>query len=278
MVQVANYNKLKVVKEVDFGFYLDGGDGTEILLPKRFVPAGLKIDDELEVFIYHDNDGRLTATTQRPYGIVGDIVGLKVRDVTHQGAFLDWGIMKDIFVPISQQEVRMQAGHTYLVMIYIDAQTGRAAATAKFSKLISNHDLTVQVNDAVDLTMYQKTELGYKVLINNKHLGLLHENEVFQELKEGERLKGFIKTIRPDNKIDVVAGQRGYKKVEDAEEKILRLLKENDNYLPYSDKSAPDDIYNFFEMSKKTFKMTLGALYKQKKITLTQTGFTRNEE
>jgi len=277
MVQVANYNKLKVVKEVDFGVYLDGGDGVEILLPKRFVPTGLKIDDEIEVFIYHDNDGRLTATTQKPYGVVGDIIGLKVRDVTHQGAFLDWGIMKDIFVPISQQEVRMQVGQTYLVMIYIDAQTGRAAATAKFSKLISNHDLTIQVNDAVDLTVYQKTDLGYKVIINNKHLGLLHENEVFQELADGERLKGFIKTIRPDNKIDVVAGQRGYKKVEDAEEKILRLLKENNNYLPYSDKSAPDDIYNFFEMSKKTFKMTLGALYKQKKITLTQTGFTRNE-
>ncbi len=277
MVQVGNYNKLKVVKEVDFGFYLDG-DGTEILLPKRFVPAGLKVDDELEVFIYHDNDGRLTATTQKPLGVVGDIVMMKVRTVTHQGAFLDWGLMKDIFVPISQQEVRMKEGQSHLVMIYIDEQTGRAAATAKFSKHISNHDLTIKVNDPVDLLVYQKTDLGYKVIINNKHMGLLHFNEVFQDLEEGQQLKGFIKTIRPDNKIDVVPGQRGFKKVEDSESKILRLLKENNNYLPYNDKSDPEAIYSFFEMSKKTFKMTLGTLYKQQKINITQTGFTLNEE
>jgi len=277
MVQVGNYNKLKVVKEVDFGFYLDG-DGTEILLPKRFVPAGLKVDDELEVFIYHDNDGRLTATTQKPLGVVGDIVMMKVRTVTHQGAFLDWGLMKDIFVPISQQEVRMKEGQNHLVMIYIDEQTGRAAATAKFSKHISNHDLTVAVHDPVDLVVYQKTDLGYKVIINNKHMGLLHFSEVFQDLQDGDRLKGFIKTIRPDNKIDVIPGQRGFKKVENSESKILRLLKENNNYLPYNDKSDPEAIYSFFEMSKKTFKMTLGTLYKQQKINITQTGFTLNEE
>ncbi|MDR3681689.1 MAG: S1-like domain-containing RNA-binding protein [Flavipsychrobacter sp.] len=277
MVQVGNYNKLKVVKEVDFGFYLDG-DGTEILLPKRFVPARLKVDDELDVFIYHDNDGRLTATTQKPLGVVGDIVMMKVRTVTHQGAFLDWGLMKDIFVPISQQEVRMKEGQSYLVMIYVDEQTGRAAATAKFSKHISNQDLTVKVHDLVDLVVYQKTDLGYKVIINNKHMGLLHFNEVFQDLEEGQQLKGFIKTIRPDNKIDVVPGQRGFKKVEDSESKILRLLKENNNYLPYNDKSDPEAIYSFFEMSKKTFKMTLGTLYKQQKINITQTGFSLNEE
>lgn len=278
MVQVGNYNKLKVVKEVDFGVYLDDGSGKEILLPKRFVPADLKIDDELEVFVYHDNDGRLTATTQKPYGVVGDIVMLNVRTETHQGAFLDWGLMKDVFVPISQQDTRMRPDHSYLVMIYIDEMTGRVAATAKFSKHLSNYDLTVKVHDEVDMVVYQKTDLGYKVIINNKHLGLLHHNEVFEELEEGQKLKGFIKNIRPDNKIDVVAGQKGFKKVEDAEDKILRLLKENNNYLPYNDKSDPEEIYNFFGMSKKTFKMTLGTLYKQQKIALTQTGFSLNEE
>jgi len=271
MVQVGRFNTLKVVKQVDFGFYLDGGQD-EILLPTRFVPPGLKDGDDLEVFIYHDSESRLIATTQHPLGVVGDIVMLKVVSTTQQGAFLDWGLMKDIFVPLSQQDERMQEGESYLVMIYLDEQTGRVAATQKFARFIKNEELTVKELDPVEMIVFQKTDLGYKVIINNKHMGVLHYSEVFRELQYGENVKGFIKKILPENKIDVVLGERGYKKAENERDRILQLLEENNGYLPYNDKSAPEDIYKFFGISKKTFKMTVGGLYKERKIEITKTG------
>jgi len=273
MVQVGKYNTLKIVKHVDFGLYLDGGESGEILLPKRYVPKDAKIDEDLAVFIYHDSENRLVATTEHPIGTVGEIVSLEVVSITEQGAFMDWGLMKDIFVPLSQQQSRMQVGYSYLVMIYIDAQTGRVAATEKIDKFLSNLDLTVKELEEVDLVVYRKSDLGYVVIINSKHLGLLHFNEVFRELEYGESLKGFIKKILPENKIDVVLGKRGYEKVMEETDKILELLQENNGYLPYHDKSDPKEIYDFFGMSKKTFKMTLGKLFKEKKIELTKTGF-----
>ncbi len=272
MVQVGQYNTLKVVKEVDFGFYLDGGEAGEILLPARYVPAGLKPGDDLKVFIYHDSENRLIATTLEPKGVVGDIVLMPVFDITKAGAFLDMGLMKHIFVPLSQQESKMKVGESYLVKIYLDEKTGRLAATEKFSADISNYEISVKELEPVDIVVFQKTDIGYKVIINNKHLGVLHYNEVYRDLPYGEKLKGFIKTIRPENKIDVSLGERGYKRVEGEEEKVLRLLKENDGYLPYHDKSAPEEIYDFFGVSKKTFKMSIGSLYKQHKIELTKTG------
>lgn len=272
MVKVGEYNKLKVVKTVDFGMYLDGGDGEEILLPKRYVPENLQDGDEIDVFIYHDSENRLIATTLQPKGIVGDIVMLECVGVTAQGAFLRWGIMKDLFVPVSQQESRMKEGQYYLVKIYIDEQTGRLAATEKITPGLSNYELTVKELEPVNLVVFQKTDIGYKVIINNKHLGVLHYNEVFKEMEIGDKLKGFVKTIRPDNKIDVALGERGYKKVAGEEERILELLTQNDGYLPYHDKSDPEEIYNFFGMSKKVFKMTIGALYKKQMIELTKTG------
>ncbi|MEI8279988.1 MAG: S1-like domain-containing RNA-binding protein [Bacteroidota bacterium] len=277
MVQVGQYNTLKVVKEVDFGLYLDGGD-EEILLPTRFIPEGTKEGDEVTVFIYHDSENRLIATNQQPKGVVGDMVMLQVVTVTHQGAFLDWGLMKDIFVPISQQETRMKVGGMYLVKIFIDEQTGRLAATERISRFLSNWDITVKEKESVDLLVYQKTDIGYKVIINNKHLGVLHFNEVFRDISIGDKLKGFIKKIRTDNKIDVVLGQPGYKRVEDESDRIMRLLQENDGYLPYHDKSDPEDIYAFFGMSKKTFKMTTGTLYKLRKIEFTKTGIKIADE
>ena len=276
MINVGEYNKLKVVKEVDFGMYLDGGDD-EILLPKRYVPAGLQPDDEINVFIYHDNDGRLIATTATPYAIVGEIAMMEVADVNPSGAFLKWGIMKDVFIPISNQEKKMRPGDKRLVRLYIDERTGRVTATEKIDKFLSNYELTVKEHDPVDLVVFQKTDIGYKVIINSRHMGLLHFNEVFRELEIGDKVKGFIKHIRPDNKIDVVLGEKGYAKVQTEEEKIISLLKGNSGYLPYNDKSDPKDIYTFFGMSKKTFKMTLGALYKKRMISFTQTG-TKLEE
>jgi len=271
MIQVGQYNRLKVQRFKDAGAFLeDGKEG--LLLPKRFVPAGTNIDDELTVFVYHDSEDRLIATTQHPLAVVGEIALLKVVGLSPHGAFLDWGLKKDLFVPRSKQLSPMRLGGEYLVQVYIDEQTGRIAATEYIEQLLSNEELTVKELDEVDLIIYRETELGYAVIINNKHLGLLYSNEVYQNISIGDKLKGFIKTIRPDNKIDVALGKPGYQRVEDEAEKILRLLAQQNGYLPYHDKSSPEDIYNVFGMSKKTFKMTLGKLYKEKKIELTKTG------
>jgi len=256
---------------VVFGVYLD--DGAEgILLPRRFVPEGVKLGDALKVFLYHDGEDRLIATTQQPKGVLGDIVKLRCISTTPQGAFLDNGLMKDIFVPKSKQQRGMIPNGEYLVKIYLDEQTGRLAATEKIESFLSNDELTVKVLDEVDLTVYRRTDIGYVVIINNIHTGVLHHNEIYRDITAGDRFKGFIKKIYPDNKIDVVAGKPGYQRVEDEAQKILRLLQENNGYLPYYDKSDPEEIYSFFGMSKKTFKMTVGNLYRQKKISLEKTG------
>src|SRR5690242_11615689 len=265
MIQVGNYNTLKVSRKTDFGFYLDDGEDG-ILLPKRFVPKGLRIGDEIKVFIYHDSDNRLIATTQEPKGVVGDIVSLKCVSTTEHGAFLDWGLMKDIFVAKSQQLTGMYKGGEYLVKIYIDEQTGRVAATEKIDKQISNDVLTVKEKEEVDLHVQRQTDLGYVMIINGKHTGLLHANEVYRKLYVGNKIKGYIKTIRKDNKIDLVLDKPGYEKVSREEEKILNLLEAKKGFLPYNDKTDPQIIYTVFGMSKKTFKMTIGALYKQRKI------------
>jgi predicted RNA-binding protein (virulence factor B family) len=278
MIHVGKYNTLRIKKALDFGLILD--DGKEgILLPKRFVPRGAKPGDDLNVFLYHDSDDRLIATTQRPKGILGDIVLLRVVSITPQGAFLDWGLMKDLFVPKSKQLSGMRLGGDYLVKIYLDEQTGRLAATEKIDPFLSNKDVTLKEKDLVDLTVYRRTDIGYLVIINNRHTGVLHFNEIFRDIKPGDRFPGFIKNILPpdrsasgETEIDIVAGKPGYERTEDAAEKILRLLKEHKGHLPYHDKSDPDAIYSFFGMSKKTFKMTIGRLYKEKKILLSDTG------
>jgi uncharacterized protein len=277
MVKMGEYNVLKVIKEKSMGVFLDDGD-VGILLPKRFVPAGAQIGDELKVFLYHDGEDRPIATTQKPYGVLGDIVKLKAVSVNHQGAFLDWGLMKDLFVPKSKIQNFMIPNGEYLVKIVKDEQTGRLAATEKLEPYLSNENLTVKVKDEVDLLVYRRTDIGYEMIINNIHKGILHKNEIYRTIEIGDRFPGFIKNILPENKIDVAAGKAGYTRVENETEKVLRLLKENDGYLPYHDKSSPEDIYSFFGMSKKTFKMTTGNLYKQHKISFTKTGIQLIEE
>ncbi len=278
MINVGQFNLLKVMRTVDFGVYLeDEADG--ILLPKRFVPAGVKVGEKVNAFIYHDGEGRLIATTQQPKGVVGDIVKLKARTVTPHGAFLDMGIMKDIFVPRTKQINEMVAGKDYLVKIEIDKVSGRMVATEKLDTFLSNENLTVKELDTVDLLIYRKTNIGYVVIINGQHTGVLHSNDVFQNINIGDSLTGFIKKVYPEDtasklrfKIDVALGKQGYNKVEDELDKILRLLKENNGYLPYHDKSNPEDIYKIFGMSKKTFKMATGSLFKQRKIVFEKDG------
>jgi predicted RNA-binding protein (virulence factor B family) len=278
MVEVGKYNLLKVIRAVDFGVYLD--DGAEgILLPKRFVPTATAIGDELKVFLYHDGEDRLIATTQEPKGILDDIVKLRAVTVTPHGAFLDMGLMKDIFVPKSKQIFDMRVNGDYLVKIYLDEQTGRIAATEKLEPFLSNEELTVKELEVVNLIVYRRTDIGYVCIINNRHTGVLHFNEIYRNIGVGDKFKGFIKKIYPVTndkddrfRIDVAAGQPGYNRVEDEAGKVLRLLAENNGYLPYNDKSKPEDIYDFFGMSKKTFKMTTGNLYKERKISFEKTG------
>jgi uncharacterized protein len=278
MIAVGRFNRLKVIREQPFGLFLDDG-GEGVLLPKRFVPEGAKMGDELDVFLYHDGEDRLIATTQQPKGVLDDIVKLKAVTVTPHGAFLDNGLMKDIFVPKSKQLLGMRPNGEYLVKIYLDEKTGRLAATERIEPFLSNAALTVKELDTVQLTVYRRTDIGYVVIINSRHTGVLHHNEIYRNITEGDSFAGFIKKLYPpaDNgdgewKIDVAAGKPGYGRVEDETGKILRLLQENDGYLPYHDKSSPEDIYSFFGMSKKTFKMTTGNLFKQRKISFEKTG------
>jgi len=271
MVRMGEYNLLKVIKVKDMGVFMDNGE-EGILMPKRFVPPGTRVGDQLNVFLYHDGEGRPIATTQKPLGVLGDIVKLRAVSITPQGAFLDWGLMKDLFIPKSGMISFMRPMGEYLVKIVMDEQTGRVAATEKLERFLSNEILTVTEKEEVDLLVYRKTEIGYEMIINNRHKGILHANEIYRPIEIGDRFQGFIKKILPENKIDVAAGIAGYQRVENESEKILRLLAENNGYLPYHDKSSPEEIYEFFHISKKTFKMTTGNLYKQKKIQFTETG------
>ncbi|MBX2887085.1 MAG: RNA-binding protein [Ferruginibacter sp.] len=275
MFEAGKRYKMKILRVVDFGVYLDN-HAEGILLPGRFVPQGAKTGDELDVFLYHDSEDRLIATTQTPLGMVGDIVRLKAVSTTPQGAFLHWGLMKDIFVPRSQQRSLMRPQGEYLVKIYLDEKTGRVAATEKFENTLQNTQITVSENEQVNLTVLRRTDIGYLMIINNQHTGVLHFNETFRQIRVGDCISGFIKKIiakeNGEFKIDVVLGERGYGRIEEESEKILTLLKENNGYLPYYDKSDPESIYDFFGMSKKTFKMAIGNLYKAKIITLEKSG------
>jgi uncharacterized protein len=271
MVKTGDYNTLRVLRKVDFGVYLDDGEAG-ILLPKRYVPDGLNEGDDIEVFVYHDGEDRLIATTDKPFGVVGDILKMKAVSVTEQGAFMEWGIMKDLFVPKSKQIQGMLPKGEYLVKIYRDDQTGRAAASERVEEFLHNDVITVKEGDEVDLIVLRRTDIGYLMIVNNAHTGVLHMNEVFRTIGVGDKFKGFVKKVTHDNKIDVVAGKMGYSRVEGEAEKVLRLLKENNGYLPYHDKSDPEEIYLFFGMSKKTFKMTTGNLYRERKISFEKDG------
>jgi hypothetical protein len=271
-INVGQFNLMRVDRKVDFGFYMD--DGAEgILLPKRFVPSGLQVDDTISVFVYHDSDNRLIATTQEPFAVVGDIAALKVVAITNQGAFLDWGLMKDLFVPVSQQLSSMRLGGKYLVKLYLDKQTGRVAATEKIDNQISNDVLTVKEGEKVKLQVYRESDIGYVVIVNQVHQGLVYKNEVFTHLHIGKMIEeGFVKKIREDNKLDIGIGKQGVEKLDDDQVKLIQLLKLHKGFLPYHDKSSPEDIYAFFGISKKAFKMNVGILYKAKKITIEDGG------
>lgn len=270
---IGQYAELKVAKLVDFGVFLEGEDEALILLPNQYVPAKTQIDDTIKVFIYRDSEDRIIATTLTPKAIAGEFAVMKVKSVTNIGAFLDWGLAKDLLVPFSEQRDKLQEGLSYLVFVYIDESTGRIVATAKIEKILKDVELSYSEGDEVDILVGKKGDLGFQVLINDDALGIIYKNEIFGHLKTGDKRKAYIKKLRPDGKIDISLQQQGYQnEVPKSGQQILDMLKDEEGFLPLNDKSSPDDIYYTLKMSKKNFKKAIGLLYKQKLITIEDAG------
>lgn len=272
MAILGKVNPLKVVKEVEFGVYLDGGSDGEILLPKRYVPENCHIDDVLKVFIYNDSEDRLVATTETPFAQVGEFVSLQVVEVNAVGAFMDWGLMKHLFVPFREQKLRMEEGRRYPVFVYVDFDSKRITASAKIEKFVDEGEPELEEGQEVDLLVYKKTDLGWKAVINQQYTGMLYDNELFQDIVTGQSLKGFVKQIRPDFKIDLMLQKPGFEKIDDFAVALHEAIKSANGFLPLTDKSPAEDIYNRFGVSKKTFKKAVGDLYKKRIITLEPEG------
>ncbi|MBM6882692.1 S1 RNA-binding domain-containing protein [Bacteroides caecigallinarum] len=267
-IKLGEYNLLEVVKEVDFGVYLDGGDDGEILLPTRYVPLDCKPGDVLNVFIYLDMDERLIATTLQPYVKVGEFACLEVAWVNQFGAFLDWGLMKDLFVPFREQKMKMVKGNSYVVHVHLDEDSYRIVASAKVEKYLSKEMPEYNPGDEVDIMVWQKTDLGFKVIVDNKFCGMIFKNEIFTDVRTGMRMTAYIKQVRPDGKIDLELQKGGVKKVEDFADTLLEYIRSNGGSTPLNDKTDADVIYNTFGVSKKTFKKAVGDLYKKRLIVL----------
>ena len=271
-IQLGKFNRLEVVKEVDFGVYLNGDEDGEILLPTRYVPEGCKPGDVLNVFIYLDMDERLVATTLKPYVQVGQFACLEVAWTNQFGAFLNWGLMKDLFVPFREQKMKMIKGNRYVVHAHLDEESYRIVASAKVERYLSKEKAPYERGEEVDCMVWQKTDLGFKVIVDNKYSGMLFKNEVFQQLHTGMKLKAFVKQVREDGKIDLELQQRGVQKVEDFSEVLLNHIKENGGHTTINDKTDAEEIYNTFGVSKKTFKKAVGDLYKKRLIVLEEGG------
>ncbi len=272
MAEIGKINHMYVVKEVDFGIYLDGGDLGEILMPKRYVPEGTQPEDMIDAFIYLDSEDRLVATTEKPLAMVGEFALLEVVSVTQVGAFLNWGLPKDLFVPFREQRQPMETGRKYLVYVYLDTDTKRIAASSKIEHYLDNIPVDYDVDEDVDLIIVNETDLGYNAIIDNSHLGILYKNEVFQSLNSGDKVEGYIKKIRTDGKIDLCLQKAGYEKISSFADQIIASLEKNNGFLALTDKSSPEDIYKTFKISKKNFKAAIGALYKKRIIVLEEKG------
>lgn len=263
MVEIGRFNTLTVVKIVDFGIYLDGGERGEILMPKEYVPANCFPDDEIRAFVYFDSEDRIIATTEVPYVQVGEFAFMKVVARSAVGAFLDWGLRKDLLVPFREQREPMAEGRSYLVYAYLDKASDRIVASTKIDRYLDQVFPDYSFNQEVDILVARKTDLGYAVIVNNAHWGLIYENEIFQRLKIGQRMKAYIKRVRDDEKIDVSLQPLGFAKIEDLAGEVLEKLKDYGGVLDISDKSEPEEIYNLFGCSKKNYKKALGTLFKQ---------------
>lgn len=272
MLELGRYNTLKVLRETSVGLFLGDQENAEVLLPRKYVKRHHTIDSDIEVFIYKDSEDRIIATTEKPFAQVNEFAFLEAVSINKMGAFLNWGLEKDLFVPFKEQRHKMFEGFSYVVYLYIDDLTNRITASSKLNKFFKPAPEDLQVGALVDLLVYDESDLGYSCIINNAYKGLLYADEVYQKIKEGDKLKGYVKHIRPDKLIDLSLQPVGFKKVLSSTDVILNYLTEHDGYLDLNDKSSPDEISRRFQMSKATFKKSIGILYRQRKVELKNDG------
>lgn len=275
MVNLGHKASLRIVKKTDFGYFLDGGEKGEILMPNRYVTPEMVIDDYVEVFIFLDGEERIVATTETPYAEEGEFGWMKVNKIENVGAFLDWGVSKELLVPFSEQKIKMEEGRYYLVYVYLDKLTDRLAATMKIEKFLDKTPSEYTVGEKVDLIIWTATDVGYKAIINGKHQGIIYRNEIFKPIKSGQKMPGYIKKIREDGKIDLSIEPIGYVRIDTNSQKILDLLEKAGGKMPYNDKTDPQVINQIFGISKKVFKAAIGNLYKQKQIEISEVGITK---
>lgn len=272
MIHIGEYNTLTILREKEPGLFLCDEEDNEVLLPNRYVPSEFKIWDKLEVFVYLDNEERLVAVTDKPYITKGEFAVLRCNQVTEHGAFLDWGMVKELFCPFKEQAFKMKKGGWYLVHCYLDEKSDRLVASSKTNTFLSNQQLTVEQFEEVDIIVSHPSEIGMNVIVNKKHSGLIFNDSIFQDLSVGDKLKGIVKKIRKDNKLDIALGQVGYRNIEPNAEAIMEELEGNSGFIELTDKSSPEAIKETFQMSKKSFKKAIGSLYKQKLITIKEDG------
>lgn len=282
-LKLGQMNRLTVIKEVDFGVYLDGGEGEEILLPNRYVPETTKVGDELDVFLYLDQEERLIATTDEPIAQVGEFACLEVAWVNQYGAFLNWGLMKDLFCPFREQKKKMEIGDSYVVHVHIDEESYRIMASAKVEKWLLNVGQNnngqrppYHRGDKVKILIWQKTELGFKAIIDNKYAGLIYRDQIFKPVHTGDVMDAYIFNVRADGKIDLTLQQTGRQQTLDFSATLLQYLQNNGGRTYLHDKSEAEEIYDVFHVSKKVFKRAVGDLYKQRLITITPEGLRLN--
>ena len=272
MVQIGRINRLTITRVRDYGAHLDGGESGDILLPKRDVPKDCRPGDTLEVFVFAEGQNRLRATTRKPYAAVGQFAALRVKAKTPSGAFLDWGLDKDLLVPKREQQAAMEEGGIYIVHVFLDEKTNRITASAKLDRFLNLRPPEYGAGEEVDLLICGRTDLGYKAIVNNSHWGMLFKNEVFTDLPIGRQLTGYIKKVRSDHKIDLVLQKPGYENVDQISRSILATIKKHGGRLAVSDKTPSEEIYALFGVSKKTFKKAIGLLYKKRLVTLDPKG------
>jgi hypothetical protein len=272
MVEIGRVNTLEVVRETDNGLYLDGRELGEILMPKKFITDEVRNLGWADVFVYTDSEDRLVATTEKPFAMVGEFAFLKVVSVSRFGAFLDWGLPKDLLVPFREQKADMVEGRSYLVCLFVDVLTKRIAASAKLDKFLDNTPPEYEPGDKVQLLIAEETDLGYKAIVNSEHWGMLYKNQLYQPLSQGQKITGYINKVRDDEKIDLLLEKPGYEKVDAISQKILDELKQNRGFMAVSDNTSPEMINALFGISKKNFKKAIGSLYKRRMISFDSDG------
>ncbi|ELB2959686.1 GntR family transcriptional regulator [Vibrio parahaemolyticus] len=273
MIKIGQINSLEVIKKADFGVFLDGDDYGSVLLPNKHVPEGTELGDHIEVFLYFDSESQLVATIDKPIAQVGEWGLMKIEGINQTGAFVNWGIKeKDLLIPFSEQRARFTAGQNILVYVYTDKASGRIVGTTKFNKRLDKTPANYEVNEEVDLIIAERSQLGYKAIVNGKHWGMIFPSDVFGKLFIGKKLKGYIKQVREDGKIDLSLQKVGVAKMDDLSSKIIDLLEKKGGFLPLNDKSSPEAIFDAFRTSKGTYKKTIGGLYKQGKIVIEKDG------